>query len=278
MKSLSDIYTNTGLMYIVGVVLFAIFSVLVFYLFSYSRRERDEDIQSRNPTVITNQFTREYWYWLSNPMFNFFIKNNISPNSITWLSVFAGFASGATYAMGNVTEAGWLLFLSGGLDTIDGRVARMQNNITVEGAFFDSVMDRYADFFIYAGIILRFTLMPMYPFGPETTPALMSNVFVYVTLLAILGSILISYSKERGANLGATDDRGLMQRADRVTVLGLMSVFDPVILLIQELVLQTEIYNYHFGLLAGLFLIAILSNFTAMRRIANIRRILREKK
>ncbi len=251
---------------------------LFFYFRRYRHSERDEEVAARNPTAITNQFFREYWYWLIRPLLNLFPSMNLPFDGITRFSVVVGLGAGVAYAYGHISTAGWLLLASGGLDTLDGQLAREQGISSDAGAFFDSVMDRYADFFVFAGIVLRFTIMDEILNIPNPNPGEINTYLVLLTLLCMLGSNLISYSKERGVNLGAPQESsGLMQRADRVVVLGVASILDPFIIVIARAITDAPLVNFHYLLGGGLAMIAFFGNYTAIRRIMRIKKNLANK-
>ena len=132
--------------------------MLSFYFLKYRKSIRNKEITARNPTIISSQFIREYWEWVTLPAFKILLFLNISPNQLTSLSLIFGFISGIFFSLGHISSAGWLLVISGTLDTLDGRVARYKKINSRAGAFFDSVADRYSDYFILAGIITYFSI------------------------------------------------------------------------------------------------------------------------
>ena len=87
-------------------------------------------------------------------------KIGLTPNRISIIGFILAFASAVSYAVATPQYL-WLLLLaivfllaSGFCDTLDGIVARTFQQTTVFGGFFDSVLDRYADAAVYAGIII----------------------------------------------------------------------------------------------------------------------------
>ena len=75
---------------------------------------------------------------ISQPLSKAFISLKVSPNNITRLSGIAGFA-GAVLMIYNPI-AGWLLLhLYSVLDSCDGQVARMTNNVTAYGDYLDTI-------------------------------------------------------------------------------------------------------------------------------------------
>ena len=125
LNSVDAVWIYLDLGYRVGVlvslgILALIFLLGIRFYFTYKSRERDKEVSDRNPTIITGQFVREFWYWLSSPALKLFIKAKFTANAVTWLSFAVGVAAGIAYAFGYVALGGWLLLLSGGLDTLDG--------------------------------------------------------------------------------------------------------------------------------------------------------------
>lgn len=259
-----EIFLNVAALVVINTIV--ILMMLIFYFTVYRSSKRNKEIADRQPTVFTNQFFREFWFWFTNPVFQFFLKAKIHPNSITRLSTFFALVSGILFGFGKISTGGWVLAISGTFDMLDGRIARARNQASNAGAFFDSVMDRYADFFVFAGIITFFALV-----SEEFSRQPQSYYITGLVLLSMLGAQLISYAKERGHNLGAEHSTGLMQRADRVAVLGLSAVFDPLIDRFTAIIWPEYInMEYHFALAFGLFLIAFFGNRTAIIRIRSI--------
>ena len=94
------------------------------------------------------------------------------------------------------------MLFSGTLDILDGKVARRSNGASPRGAFLDSVVDRYAEFVSYAGLIVFF----------ET------GWRVWAVLLAILGGMMVSYTRARAEGLGVRCEIGMLQRPERFVI------------------------------------------------------------
>lgn len=129
-------------------------------------------------------------------------------------------------------------------DALDGYVARSQNKVTQFGGFFDSVVDRIADFFFITS----------FGFGHLVDWGLV--VFVLFT------SFLISYMRSRGDlafNLGHAPAEGLMQRTERILAIYLAFLL---FLFVPNVTLGS------FSLLAAMFaLLAILNTYTIFQRL-----------
>ncbi len=169
------------------------------------------------------------------------IAHNIglTPNIVSVIGFVLAFLSGVTYA---VTQGQPLLLLlavillmaSGFCDTIAGILARIYQHATAFGGFFDSMLDRYADAVVYAGIILS---------G-------LCNLFA--GLAALAGSLMVSYSRARAEAAGIKmESIGLAERPERIIILAVATL--------------TAIFWLP-ALNIGVILLAVLSNFTVLQR------------
>jgi len=119
-------------------------------------------------------------------------------------------------------------------DMLDGRVARARGRGTAFGAFLDSTMDRYSDMLLYLGLLILYARL-------ERTGLM---VLVWV---AAFGSFMTSYARARAESLIPRCPVGLLERPERVV-----------------LVIAGAVLN---KMVAVLWIIAILSNLTAVQRI-----------
>ncbi|RMD61345.1 MAG: CDP-alcohol phosphatidyltransferase family protein [Alphaproteobacteria bacterium] len=118
-----------------------------------------------------------------------------------------------------------LVWLGGSaFDLLDGALARRQNRASPAGAFLDSTLDRVSEGALFAGITYAFATA-----GEPLNAAL--------SVLALLGSFLISYTRARAEALGTTCTVGLATRAERVILLGLGLCFEVLAPVIYALVL-----------------------------------------
>src|SRR5690606_2771599 len=95
------------------------------------------------------------------------------------------------------------------LDALDGAVARAMKRTGKFGAMFDSTLDRYADGFIFAALSYYFAVQGQY------------NLLL-MTQAALLGSLLVSYTRARAEGIGVDTKIGLFSRVERVVVIILM--------------------------------------------------------
>src|ERR1700744_2469831 len=101
--------------------------------------------------------------WLLDRIVHGLALTRISPNVLTFLGLCINIVAAFFFGHANATNAG-RMFVYGGLviigagisDMVDGRVARRTNQVTVFGAFFDSVMDRYSDVVLFFGLLVYY--------------------------------------------------------------------------------------------------------------------------
>ncbi len=156
-----------------------------------------------------------YYYWLLRPLFRAVERTGVTPNQVTLLSLLAAAASALAIATGHFALASVLVIGGGTLDMVDGHLARTKNLATSAGAFLDSTVDRICDGLIFGGCVV------FYAGRPD------GQVMTGVSLAVLVLSFTVSYARSRGEVLGVTGSEGLMQRADRLAVLGIALAFSP---------------------------------------------------
>ncbi|MHA2426126.1 MAG: CDP-alcohol phosphatidyltransferase family protein [Candidatus Thorarchaeota archaeon] len=144
-----------------------------------------------------------------------FIRMDIHPNSITYLSLliaFIGFLS--LILSGNEILFGILIFAVGFLDGVDGAVARGSGKASTTGAFTDSLFDKAAEALLILAIALRFSNVVIF--------GLYIDIWAF---LCLFGWIMTSYSRSRAETMGVNDlDIGLGARSERLFILFIFSV------------------------------------------------------
>ena len=140
------------------------------------------------------------------------IESRLTPNAIS----ITGFVLNVVAAV-LVTQRLWVLaglaFIVGSvMDTLDGRYSRMSGKGTMFGAFLDSTLDR-----IEEGVVL--TAVAWY--FADTGHAIPAAACV----LAVLGSLIVSYTRARAEALGVECKVGIATRPVRVVILSIGLVF-----------------------------------------------------
>ncbi len=165
-----------------------------------------------------------------------FAASRIHPNLLTFIG--SAINGVAAYLLANdyFRWAGVTVILAGIFDLTDGRVARHTGRVTPFGGFFDSVMDRYSDLVLLIGLLVYYGRV---------------NRFGYVTLVAVamIGSVMVSYTRARAENLIPSCKVGFLERPERVVLLIIGALGD-----------RME---------AVLWVIAVLSNLTVIHRVVH---------
>jgi phosphatidylinositol phosphate synthase len=163
------------------------------------------------------QSVRDAFGNVIDPLAHVFIRLHVRPNLITTVGTLLVVASSLAFAVGWIRWGGLLLLVSGLFDMIDGRVARRADMTTTFGAFYDSTLDRVGESALFSGIALYFLRGGV---SPERV-----TLAVVACLVALATSLIVSYTRARAEGLGLTANVGIMQRAERVLLLGAPSMF-----------------------------------------------------
>ena len=144
---------------------------------------------------------------IAHPFAVLFIKLRISADVITFIGTLGFCLTSVIYFSRGQFLIGSLLFtFFVGFDALDGTMARMLNKKSKWGAFFDSVMDRIADGVVLASISYYFLIQQ-------------ENLLFIVSLVALISSEIVSYTKARAEGLGLTCDTGIAERPERVIII-----------------------------------------------------------
>ena len=189
---------------------------------------------------------QEFALRLMRPIFAPFIRLRVNPNTVTTLGFLVTISAGIAFFLGHVRIAGALVLLGGFLDIVDGQVARGTGQATVFGSFYDSTLDRISEVVVFLGIF------SLYGGGH---PDFGYPWMVYTVALAMAGSLMVSYTRARAESLGLDCNVGMMQRTERVLLIGGAS-------LIFGGSLDGAVLTW------VLIIMAALTNFTAFQRIA----------
>ncbi len=185
-------------------------TVVVFGII-YRRRPQDPDLVGRHASKLVGPFLQEYWAWIISPLEKLFIRLNISPNLLTTIGFLLSAGSGFAFATGHMGIAGWLMIVGGTFDMFDGRIARKTGQSSKAGAFYDSVMDRFGEALVLVGLAYYYR----------------GSWVLFLVLGALVGSMMVSYTRAKGDSIGVDCKGGTMQRPERIVYLGVGSIFSP---------------------------------------------------
>jgi phosphatidylglycerophosphate synthase len=175
-------------------------------------RPLDPEVARRPTTILLGLWVRDWVMWMVTPLERALVAAGVSPDVLNVVGALMGLVAGIAYAQGSPTAAGWFILLGGLADIMDGRVARARGLTSAYGAFLDSMLDRFAEVFAFVGLAIYLSEVPS---------------GVLATTLAAGSSLLVSYARAKGGELGVDCRGGVMQRAERLVVLALASLLDP---------------------------------------------------
>jgi CDP-diacylglycerol--glycerol-3-phosphate 3-phosphatidyltransferase len=210
-----------------------------------SKEERLESLKDRmqwrdeaksDPVTLTELFRKRFGGFVE-PIARLVGRTGVSPNVITVMGVVLNLGVAWVLAQGHMRIGGVLVALVAFFDTLDGTLARLTGKRSRFGAFLDSTMDRFSEAIIYLGLLFFYTRSGA---GREI-------VLIYI---AIVGSVMVSYTRARAEGLGLQCKVGLLTRFERAAVLIAALVLDQVPI--------------------GLWVLAILTNFTAFQRMYHV--------
>jgi CDP-diacylglycerol--glycerol-3-phosphate 3-phosphatidyltransferase len=180
------------------------------------------------------------------PGAKFFRAIKLTPNGITILGFLITVVSAYLVGAGWLVAGGIVFLFAGGLDLMDGALARLTGTVSPFGALLDSVFDRLSESALFVGVAV-------YALRDDISDD-RKIFFITVLLSALIFSQGVSYLRARGEGLGVFTRAGVMTRPERVVLLGV-------------------------GLIVGqiewfLLAIAIVSCFTFFQRMFTIRDML----
>jgi len=176
---------------------------------------------------------------LGDPVARALLRAHVRPNHLTVVGLGVSIVAAGALAHGRLRLGAVLLTLAGLFDFFDGSLARLANSVSAFGAFLDSVVDRYSDLVVLLGVVI------FYHRAADTNG-------VFLTMVALIGTIMTSYTKARAQSIGVACEIGLIERPERLIVLIAGATFNQ--------------------LTAAMIALAVLTNLTALQRIFYMRR------
>ncbi len=218
-------------------------------------------------------------YRVIDPLVKLLIKAGLTPNAVTTIGLVLNIGVAVIFIMGaeegrrgDLSYVGWagaLILFAGLFDMLDGQVPRLGNMSSTFGALYDSVLDRYSELILFLGIC--YYLVAHHYF--------LSSLFAFI---ALIGSMMVSYTRARAEGLGIECKDGLMQRPERVITIGVSALACGLV--------SRFVGNFKYPVPGSdfpvfetisiftipLVLMAVLTNITAIRRLHDAKRTLSE--
>src|SRR5689334_19174405 len=149
------------------------------------RRQRPRRERSRRPGPTTQELMRDR-----------LIESRLTPNAISLTGFALNVVAAALIVDRMFVLAGVAFIIGSVMDTLDGRYSRMSGKGTPFGAFLDSTLDRLEEGIVLTAVAAYFSSRGM-------------DFAVAATVLAVLGSLMVSYTRARAEALGVENKGGL---------------------------------------------------------------------
>jgi len=215
-------------------------------------------------------------YKVINPFVRGLIKIGLTPNAVTTIGLILNIGVAVIFVLGaeksnrgDMSYIGWggaLVLFAGLFDMLDGQVARLGNMSSKFGALYDSVLDRYSEMIMFLGIC--YYLVAHHYF--------LSSLFAFI---ALIGSMMVSYTRARAEGLGVECKGGLMQRPERVVTIGVFAIACGIAghFIGGDYKLYLPGISFHVFETMSIFtmpitIMAVLTNITAVKRLQEAKR------
>ena len=181
------------------------------------------------------------------------IESRLTPNAISLMGLFGNLVAAFLITQRLFFLAGIAFILGSVMDTMDGRYSRMSGKGTLFGAFLDSTLDRIEEGIVIAAVAGYFASR-----GEDFAAA--------ICVVAVLGSLMVSYTRARAEALGVECKVGLATRPVRVVILSAGLLFAKGASLGDFELLEPAIY-----------VMAVLTSFTTLQRVMHVRQELNKQ-
>ncbi len=204
-----------------------------------------EHLSSCSPQPVTfSDRARQWGGKILAPVVEALARLGLTPNGMTLIGFLLNIGVAILLAGGYFPWGGGLLLFAGLFDSLDGALARRLGRTTRFGALLDSTLDRYSEAVVFTGLTWFYLSTGRY-------------LEVMLIAAALVGSLMVSYTRARAEGLGLQCKGGWLTRFERVllTAGGLIT-----------------------GLvLPMLWIMAGLTNLTALQRILHVWRMTRNE-
>ena len=175
------------------------------------------------------------------------IESRLTPNAISMVGLLGNLVAAALVTQRLFFLAGVAFVLGSVMDTLDGRYSRMSGKGSLFGAFLDSTLDRIEEGIVLAAVAGYFAVE-----GDDFAAAM--------CVVAVLGSLMVSYTRARAEALGVECKVGLATRPVRVVILSIGLIFAK----------GAGIGDFEL-LAPAVYAIAALTIFTTFQRVWHVR-------
>jgi len=201
------------------------------------------------------------------PLARSLAKRGVLPDHLTYAGLGFSLVAALLLGRGDFLSAAFVLGLAGLCDMLDGDVARVTGHASTFGAFLDSTLDRVGEGALYAGLahyyFTRAQGASLWVSGDLRADARWGDpdghTLAVLALSILILAFLVSYSRARAEGLGLECKVGIMERPERMLMLGAGALLGP---------------KFMPGVLGLLFLLTLV---TVLQRVYHVHRLTRSK-
>jgi CDP-diacylglycerol--glycerol-3-phosphate 3-phosphatidyltransferase len=219
------------------------------------------------PRAAWKERARDLAHAVLNPVVSLLASLGLRADHLTIAGLLFSFGSAFAFYDGHSRLGALLLALAGLCDILDGELARRSGIVSRFGAFFDSTLDRLAEAAVLVGIagfyvrnLFALVLEPelaLHQISQQLEPVTWA-VLALTSMLALVGSFMVSYTRARAEGLGLECKVGWFERPERIVLL----ILAGAIKLFQAMSI-------------ALILLTVLSFLTAGQRVMHVYKITR---
>lgn len=204
-------------------------------------------IESDGGSFLISRQVMSFGYWVMELLASVFMRLGMSPNAISFLSLVLVGGCSFFLIQNSFQWAAVFYWLSCACDTCDGQVARRTQKASDAGEVVDATIDRWVDIIVFSTFVVMYRS---------------HDIFLGISLLALAGSVMVSYATAKAEALKTEIPRGVMRRAERAVYVGIAILFTP---WVDGLGLPYS--QWHPFIILVLFLIGVLANASAIFRL-----------
>jgi CDP-diacylglycerol--glycerol-3-phosphate 3-phosphatidyltransferase len=156
--------------------------------------------------VLKARLGHDYDERIARALPSWVFHKSVHPNALSLLGVVVSLGGAWAFAEGAFRVGAVIVLLGGVFDLVDGVVARRQGRVTTFGGFLDSSLDRVVDMALLLGLVLHYASRG-------------AGALAGLAALALIATVLVSYTKARAESVLPDFEGGLLERAERIVIL-----------------------------------------------------------
>jgi phosphatidylglycerophosphate synthase len=253
---LKDVYFSLGMWVLLALV------ITIYVARTLARgRARGTRTDADGGSMFLSKAAMEMGYWLLDPLVDGLAALHITPNMVTAFSLVPALLAAVAAGFGWFGLACVLATMGSLCDLVDGVLARRTGLASDAGEVLDAAVDRYIEFLFLAGVAVYYRTHWM---------------VLSLTLAALFGSLMVSYTTAKAEAMGVVPPRGSMRRAERAVYLLVAAGLTPITRVLFEGTPSHALREL--PIIFALILVALVTNVSVVQRFGLIAAELRARR